>query len=116
MQVKDEDLISLADAASRLPRRRGGKSVHSSTIYRWAKVGLKGVRLETISIGGTKCTSWEALQRFFDELSMVPNGVPHRRMPSAHDDKVSQKLRLRGYASPDDSKSTSIPKPPNVAG
>lgn len=27
------------------------------------------VRLETIQLGGTKCTSLEALQRFFDRLT-----------------------------------------------
>ena len=35
----------------------------------WARNGIRGVRIETIRVGGTLCTSLEALQRFFDRLS-----------------------------------------------
>jgi hypothetical protein len=64
-----ETVLSLTDAAARLPRRRGGKRVNVATLYRWSTHGCRGVRLETIQIGGTKCTSVEALQRFFLELT-----------------------------------------------
>ena len=64
-----ETLRSLTEAAAGLPRRRGGQRVHVATVYRWAARGCRGVRLETIQIGGTKCTSLEALQRFFERLS-----------------------------------------------
>jgi Protein of unknown function (DUF1580) len=64
-----ETLLTLTDAAAGLPRRRGGKRVNVATVYRWAARGCRGVRLETIQIGGTKCTSLEALQRFFERLS-----------------------------------------------
>ncbi len=37
-------------------------------LYRWATEGLRGVHLETIQVGGTLCTSIEALQRFFERL------------------------------------------------
>ena len=40
-----------------------------ATLYRWASHGCRGVRLETIQIGGTKCTSRQALQRFFAGLT-----------------------------------------------
>jgi hypothetical protein len=40
-----------------------------STIYRWATAGVAGVKLETIRVGGTLCTSFEALQRFFERLT-----------------------------------------------
>ena len=40
-----------------------------STLFRWASKGLRGVRLEVIRIGGTQCTSVEALARFFHRLS-----------------------------------------------
>ena len=42
-----------------------------ATLYRWASHGCRGVRLETIQIGGTKCTSREALDRSFEELSAL---------------------------------------------
>jgi Protein of unknown function (DUF1580) len=64
-----ETIISLADAAKELPRRRRGRRVHVSCVYRWSSVGCKGVVLETIQVGGTRCTSREALQRFFESLS-----------------------------------------------
>jgi hypothetical protein len=61
--------ITLRQAARLLPRRRAGRPAHVSTLYRWALRGLRGVTLETIQIGGTLCTSREALQRFFARLS-----------------------------------------------
>lgn len=66
-----EQVISLTEAtkSKQLPKRRGGKRPHVSCIYRWSTVGCRGVVLETIQIGGTRCTSAEALQRFFDRLS-----------------------------------------------
>lgn len=60
----------LAHATRHIPPTRGGLATHPSTIYRWAKTGLRGVRLETIRIGGALCTSLEALQRFCDRLSL----------------------------------------------
>src|SRR3954467_7068933 len=64
-----ETLVTFAQAASELPRRRRGRKTHVSTLYRWATVGCRGVRLETIQVGATRCTSREALQRFFERLS-----------------------------------------------
>ena len=64
-----ENLLSLTAAAEILPRRRGGKNATPSCVYRWAKNGCKGVILESIQVGGTRCTSREALRRFFDALS-----------------------------------------------
>ena len=69
IDVANENTISLTEAAKQLPRRRAGKRTHVATLYRWGIRGLNGVRLETIQIGGTRCTSVEALQRFFDRLS-----------------------------------------------
>jgi hypothetical protein len=64
-----EIVRSLTEAAAELPRRRGGKRVNVATLYRWASHGCRGVKLETIQIGGTRCTSVEALQRFFEALT-----------------------------------------------
>lgn len=48
-----------------------GRRLALSTFYRWAGRGCKGVRLETRMLGGTRYTSEEALQRFFDRLTAV---------------------------------------------
>lgn len=75
INVSTEDVISLAEAATLLPRRRAGKKAHVSCIYRWTQQGCRGVRLESIQVGGTRCTSRQALTRFFDKLT-VATGLP----------------------------------------
>jgi hypothetical protein len=72
--LASESVFPLAESPRHVPARRGGKRLHQSTAFRWAKHGLRGVRLETIRVGGTLCTSAEALQRFFDALSAAPVG------------------------------------------
>ncbi len=69
IDICDETLISVAEAVKKLPRRHTGRPVHLSTVYRWAQRGVRGVRLETIRVGNTICTSMEALQRFFERCT-----------------------------------------------
>jgi hypothetical protein len=69
-----EKLRSFAEAARRLPALRVGKPVSPSTVWRWTTRGVRArdgmlVRLEAIKVGGTCCTSDQALQRFFQALS-----------------------------------------------
>jgi hypothetical protein len=68
MIAPDEQKMTLTQAAAWLPRRRGRRT-HVSTLYRWTQTGCRGVRLEYVQIGATRCTSLEALQRFFDRLT-----------------------------------------------
>jgi Protein of unknown function (DUF1580) len=65
----NETLITLANAAKLIPRRRRGRKTHVSTLFRWTTIGRRGVVLESIQVGGTRCTSREAMQRFFERLS-----------------------------------------------
>lgn len=72
-----EEMFSLAQAARRLPSLRGGKPPHPNTVFRWAKDGRKSrsgriVKLDIWLVGGTYCTSIEALARFFEQLNDVP--------------------------------------------
>lgn len=69
IDIISEQIITFIEACRYLPPRRAGRPPHPATLYRWANVGLRGVTLETIQVGGTLCTSLEALQRFFDSLS-----------------------------------------------
>ena len=41
---KDESLLTLAQAADELPRRRRGRKTHVSTLFRWSTAGCKGRR------------------------------------------------------------------------
>jgi hypothetical protein len=69
IDTTSETILTLSQAADELPRRRRGRKGHPSTLYRWIATGCRGVRLESIQIGGTCCTSLEALQRFFEALT-----------------------------------------------
>jgi hypothetical protein len=70
-----EPAIPLTQATALVPRRRRGRKASVSTLHRWATRGLRGVVLETLQVGGTKCTSAAAMQRFFDRLSKTANDV-----------------------------------------
>lgn len=60
IDINREQLLSLADAAKRLPGRPD-----VSSLWRWRKRGARGgVKLETIACGERVYTSVEALQRF----------------------------------------------------
>jgi hypothetical protein len=69
-----ETLRTFAEAARRLPPLRKGRPVNPATLWRWATRGVRTrggviVRLEILRLGGTCCTSAEALARFFRALT-----------------------------------------------
>jgi hypothetical protein len=69
IDLATEKLIPLAQVPALLPNRRRGRKTHVSTVHRWATVGCRGIILETIQVGGTRCTTLGSLQAFFDELT-----------------------------------------------
>jgi hypothetical protein len=72
IDIRSEEIFSLT-AATKLPcfrNRRAGKRINVSTIWRWATVGVRGVKLETIMAGGSRATSLEAVERFFEALTV----------------------------------------------
>jgi hypothetical protein len=76
IDVFAEEVLTLSKAARRLPRLRD-KPPSPATMWRWINKGVKSlngttVRLEIVKVGGTTCTSLEALNRFFRRLSEVP--------------------------------------------
>jgi hypothetical protein len=96
-----EELLTLAQAA-RHARPKGQRPAAPCTIWRWAKRGISSVRLETIYMGGTRYTSVEALQRFFDAVTLArssqdvaeePNAAPGTR-PAA----TKKRLREAGLS------------------
>ena len=98
IDLYSETVLSLRDAAKSLPGRNGRK-IHISTLYRWANRGVKGIRLETVRVGGTLCTSQEALQRFCDGLSGSDIPVPKPRESLARRraiERAEQQLREAG--------------------
>jgi hypothetical protein len=66
---KIEHLYSLAAAAKLLPGEP-----HLATLHRWRSRGVKGVKLETLVIGGRRFTSLEALGRFIEATTASSDG------------------------------------------
>lgn len=100
INITSERIVTLTGATKYVPRRRRGKPTHVGTIYRWADPGLRGIRLEVLRIGGTLCTSVEALQRFFDRLTAIPPDCvpPSQDQPAAADDAdVDQRFDELGF-------------------
>jgi hypothetical protein len=75
-----DELIPLRNVPSLrwLPPRRGGAKLHPVTLYKWAKHGLRGHKLETIRVGGVPCTSEGALRAFFEKLATPVVVLPDR--------------------------------------
>lgn len=76
MNLLDETVISLSQAAREVPSLRRGKSTNPVTIWRWARHGVlhsKGnVRLETLKYAGKTATTRQALRRFLDRCADKP--------------------------------------------
>jgi hypothetical protein len=82
IDTTNETVVSLNEAAKGLPVRRGGKRPNVATLYRWTTIGCRGVRLEFVQVGATRCTSTEALQRFFDRLTAASETEPYAPVAS----------------------------------
>ena len=63
-----------------------GNQVNRSTVHRWRLRGARGVKLETVRVGGRRFSSQEALLRFFDGTTAAADGTdsPQR---NAHERK-----------------------------
>src|SRR5262245_36707451 len=74
IDLEAETLLSLKEAARKLPPGRRGRPVNLSTVYRWVLGGAKSsdgtkVRLDAVRVGGRWLTSTQALQRFAQRLT-----------------------------------------------
>jgi hypothetical protein len=78
-----DELLTPKQAASLLPLIEG-KAIDQSAIWRWARQGLQGVKLEHIRLGGRILTTMEALERFTKELAEVdlPSAVNNEKEDS----------------------------------
>ena len=90
IDLAQEQLLRLDEAAKVVPPSRGGRRTHLSTILRWIQRGARNpsgelIRLEAIRLGGSWKTSREALQRFAEALTPKLEGDPQPlpRTPTA---------------------------------
>lgn len=74
IDLSQEELLSLSEACAALPRI-DGKRPHISTIWRWCRKGVHGIRLEYVRLGHRICTSREALNRFANALARADTTV-----------------------------------------
>ncbi len=75
IDINSENLVTINEATKTLPSRP-----HIATGWRWVYRGCKGIKLETVCIGGRRYTSEEALQRFIERTTAAANGetIPTR--------------------------------------
>lgn len=66
---QNERLFPLTDAAKEVPHRP-----NVTTLWRWQTRGIRGVKLETLLVGGRRMTSREALSRFFAATTAAADG------------------------------------------
>jgi hypothetical protein len=94
-----EELMSLNEARNLFPRRRRNKRPDLSCLYRWTSRGCRGVVLESMRVGGTRCTSREACARFIRRLTEIDRQPVTPRSPAArgrHNQRASQELDRLG--------------------
>jgi hypothetical protein len=64
LDILSESIVPLSEVSSLIPTHPS-----YSAVYRWHRDGIRGVHLETVLIGGSICTSREALQRFLRDTN-----------------------------------------------
>lgn len=67
IDLSSETAVKLTKASAKIPGRP-----HRGTLWRWARIGVGGIVLETVRVGGTFYTTEEALSRFFAALGAQP--------------------------------------------
>lgn len=76
-----EELLTLREAAKLLPGANGKKASYAS-IWRWAQRGVRGHRLPTVLVGGTRYTTTGAIQDWVQQTSAGPSDGSRERTPS----------------------------------
>ncbi len=71
INTEKERLRSFAEVTKILPGRP-----NITTIWRWQKRGVRGVKLETVLSGGRRFTSIEAIHRFQERVTAAADGLP----------------------------------------
>jgi hypothetical protein len=64
-----ERLIPIGSVPDQQQLWPDGTAPHAETVSRWARKGCRGVRLETVMLGGRRYSSAEAVNRFISQLS-----------------------------------------------
>jgi hypothetical protein len=93
IDVEREHLVPIVEAARHYP----GRTPHFATCVRHALRGVRGVRLDTVMIGGRRYTSVEAIRRFLNEINArSPLGSQSKVQFGAHEDQINAELARHG--------------------
>lgn len=83
IDIQNEELIPFPDAPSHIPGRP-----HIATVHRWRLSGARGVKLDSILVGGKRFTSIEAIERFIERTTAAADG---EGVPRAESSKTREK-------------------------
>jgi hypothetical protein len=75
-----KDFFPLSEAPDHFPRRKG-KRVSLPSVYRWVGSGYRGVRLQTVVVGGVRYTSPHAIAQFVADMTSIRDGTSPARVP-----------------------------------
>lgn len=81
IDLENETLVRIGSLPDELPKHRTGRKIHIATCYRWVTHGIRGICLESVMVGGGRCTSKEALSRFFNRLSVADRNDSSQGLP-----------------------------------
>lgn len=73
IDTRTETIISFNDARSEF---KDGRRKALATLHRWRLKGCRGVKLETLLIGGIRYTSKEAIDRFIQAQNADESPAP----------------------------------------
>lgn len=107
IDISTERLLAIRQVCDRVPGKRGVVVYH--TVWHWMRQGVRGVKLESVRVGGRVYSSEEALKRFLAALSgggddeaagpVAQGGGPRRPAPPARRaTAAAEKRRLEKLA------------------
>ena len=95
--IHEEQTLTVRQALDVVAQLRGGEAIHLATLYRWMKRGVRGVRLESVRLGGSRITSREAIQRFASGLAALDESCSVTPRPDeARIQRVERELDRHG--------------------
>ena len=83
-----EELIPFSKLSSWCEKNLGNR-VSPSSLHRWRLNGIRGVKLETILIGGRRYSSPQKICEFFQRATIAQDGPPRLSGPSCRFDQDS---------------------------
>ena len=86
IDVKRETTLRLTQVPDELSSRP-----HVATVWRWCLRGVRGVKLESLVVGGVRYTSHEAIERFLARLNGQPQPPPPERAAREAGERLARK-------------------------